>query len=114
MIAPFVTCWTSVERFSWVMQAEDEREGEDAEKGPDDGRPAAREAGPADDDGADRVELVEVAADRARRCPAGRTAGTVAMPAQQPREHVDAEDDLSGTGTPAIRAASRLPPTATT
>src|SRR5689334_22736574 len=44
-------------------QAEDEREREDAQKRPDDRRPPAREAGAADDDCADRVELVEVSAD---------------------------------------------------
>ena len=74
-------------------QAEDQCEREDAEERADDGRPPAGEARAADHDGADRVELVEVAADgRGAAEPRAEQHGGDA--GEQSREHVDAEDRL--------------------
>src|SRR5829696_1868272 len=72
-------------------QAEDEREREHPQEGADDRRAAAREARAADHDGADRVELVEVPADRrgASEPCAQQHRGDAG---EQAREHVDAQD----------------------
>src|SRR3954447_4723126 len=75
-------------------QAEDEREGEYAQEGADDRRAAAGQARAADDHRADRVELVEVAAD-GRRAAEARTEQHRRDAGEQAGQHVDAEDDLA-------------------
>ena len=90
-IAPLMTCWTSVERFSCVMRLKMSAKVRTPEEGPDDRRPAAGEAGAADDDGADGVELVEVAADR-RGAAEARAEQDRGDAGEQAGQHVDAED----------------------
>src|SRR3954454_14015762 len=73
-------------------QAEDQRERQDPEERPDDRRPAAGQARAADHDGADRVQLIQVATDRRGAAEAGaQQHGRHAR--KQSRQHVDAEDD---------------------
>src|SRR5215212_3438597 len=73
-------------------QVEDERERQHPEEGAADRRPAAGQARAADHHGADRVELVEVAAHR-RGAAEARAEQHRGDPGEQARERVDAEDD---------------------
>ena len=72
MITPLVSCWSSVGMSSMLSRLKTQAERDDAEEGADDRRPAAGEAGPADDDGGDGVELEQVARTPARRCRGAR------------------------------------------